>query len=715
MCNASETSLAADAYCPATAPLTRAACASGCCVSSGRCGSSACALAGLGGEVPNTVCYGLNRPGGVGFTAQCTNLGCKLAVPGCTTDLLGGSCVGTVTNLTAAAGAPGAPGAALLGYPCLDVTPSSAALTAVGADAAGAAGLYVKGLWTVCNCFLAQATAPVFNSSSPSSTVSSASANSTTTAAARLSGLLHKFDAVAKFDVTNLTALVEAAFDIPFEVAASVRTAVSAAEAKAAKLLVLPKLPPANATRALALIGRLVARGGETVDAGTSSDAAGATGAALTSPFSFLSDLVRGAGAVSAAANSTNPLGALLGALAPRSSATAGLTNPLAGLRNLVAAFLPGDAPVADKADLLSSVLSVLSSGSKAAPAAELVGVVAKLVAVAAPDGSLADDVAKIAANFKMPSLSGIGSGGANGTGLVEALVTAAQEGRAAARGAGVDLAGVFGKLYGFATKGIAAATAALGNSTAITSLGGGGLGGVGSLGGSVGAAGLASLLAGAEAFTQGATTLSGASNVVKAFTNLFGGSAPATTTTTTTTTPAANSTSTLQGLLNAAANLVPFLQTASAAGTAVSTPTATASDAGVFNTFLALVNAASGSPAASGSLSSVLTLSNLQKLASAAGQVSPLLQALGANTTATATTGGGVTSSAAANALLSLLKGGAGSSPFGAGGVSLATLGQALSVAGQLAPVIGALSTSVGSGDMTAFTRSVQSFLETL
>lgn len=690
MCNATVTSPASDAYCPATAPSARALCVGGCCASSGRCVSSACSLAGLGGEVQNVICNGLNAAGGVGYSAACAGLGCRLAVPGCATDLIGGSCVGTVVNLTAASGAAGSPGAALVGLPCLDVMPTTTAATTTSASSSNA---HVSGLWTACNCALAVGTAPVGggnSTSSPPSTATPASAaggNSTFL----LSPLRRIGRLVDKFESTNISTIVEAAFDVPFAIAGDVRAAVAAAESKV-KALTLPKLPAANVTRALALIGRLVARSNETVDTGTTSDAVGAGGTMVGSPVAFLADVVRGASAVAAATNSTNPLGNLLGSLASKAgNATA---RPLVGLRNLVGAFLPGDAPAAQKADLLASVLSLLSAGNKALPAAELVGVVSKLVAVAAPEGSLADDVARIASGFKMP---------VNVTGLGAALTAAAAQGRAAATSAGVDLAATFRKLLERTN--------------------------VSSLAESATAAGVWGLIYGAGAVTMGAEAVLVGSQVIKGFTSVFAPGAGRTATNTTstssnTTTSTGSSTSVLQGLLNSAANLVPFLQTSAAAGAAAAANASSATSSNFFNTFMALLNHASGTGAPSGSVQSVLTLDNLQKLAAAAGNIAPLLQALGANTTAPAPSAGGVTSSSTANVLLSLLTGvGAGSgsatggvgAAVGAGGVSLATLGEALSVAGKLAPIIGALSSSVGTGDMTAFSQSVQSFLETL
>lgn len=63
-----------------------------------------------------------------------------------------------------------------------------------------------------------------------------------------------------------------------------------------------------------------------------------------------------------------------------------GTSNPLAGLRNLVSALAGGDADATERGAALGGVLSALSSGTKAAPTAEVVGVVARMLAATNTD-----------------------------------------------------------------------------------------------------------------------------------------------------------------------------------------------------------------------------------------------------------------------------------------------------------------------------------------
>jgi hypothetical protein len=138
------------AFCPVAGPFKKATCLGGCCISSGKCVSSSCAISGLGREVSNTICYGLNPAMAIGASPNCRGLACKLSVPGCTSDLLGGSCVGTVVDLAGTATTKNPAGAKLVGAPCLDVTPSEKTLTKDGTLTKG--GEYVAKLWSVCDC-----------------------------------------------------------------------------------------------------------------------------------------------------------------------------------------------------------------------------------------------------------------------------------------------------------------------------------------------------------------------------------------------------------------------------------------------------------------------------------------------------------------------------------------------------------------------------------
>lgn len=71
------------AFCPALSPFSTPTCMGGCCISSGKCTSSSCAISGIGKEVANTICYGLNPAIAIGASPNCRGLACKLAIAGC--------------------------------------------------------------------------------------------------------------------------------------------------------------------------------------------------------------------------------------------------------------------------------------------------------------------------------------------------------------------------------------------------------------------------------------------------------------------------------------------------------------------------------------------------------------------------------------------------------------------------------------------------------
>lgn len=123
------------AYCPIVSPFSKRMCVGGCCASSGKCTSSSCTISGIGTEVPNVICYGINQAQTIGAAPSCLDLGCYLTVPGCTSNLLGGSCLGTVVDMSAGKLDNTNPaGAVLLGKPCLDVTVSASTLEADGTE-----------------------------------------------------------------------------------------------------------------------------------------------------------------------------------------------------------------------------------------------------------------------------------------------------------------------------------------------------------------------------------------------------------------------------------------------------------------------------------------------------------------------------------------------------------------------------------------------------
>lgn len=145
-CDASATS--GDAVCPAIAPFTYNQCVGGCCISAGKCKNALCGANGLGSEVlaASTLCWGTN--GGLTHKFnKCRNLACKLAVPGCVTDHISGTCVGSVVALSNDVDPSSAE---WVGYPCLQTVPGGLPIDALGhSDVNGA---YTAKLWSICNC-----------------------------------------------------------------------------------------------------------------------------------------------------------------------------------------------------------------------------------------------------------------------------------------------------------------------------------------------------------------------------------------------------------------------------------------------------------------------------------------------------------------------------------------------------------------------------------
>lgn len=150
MCN-EKASMNAFTYCVWNAPFSGPNCRGGCCFSSGKCASSSCAISGMGRDVPNMICYGVNSGVGFGGNSNCGGLACKLATPGCTTDAFGGNCVGTVVAFGSKE-AVHPESLKFVGAPCLDATPSDTTLDRTGAPASGEEGVYMGKLWTVCDC-----------------------------------------------------------------------------------------------------------------------------------------------------------------------------------------------------------------------------------------------------------------------------------------------------------------------------------------------------------------------------------------------------------------------------------------------------------------------------------------------------------------------------------------------------------------------------------
>jgi hypothetical protein len=382
------------AFCPVVSPFTKSACLGGCCFSSGKCTSSSCAISGIGKEVSNTICYGLNPAIAIGASPNCRGLACKLAVPGCTSDLLGGSCVGTVVDLAGTAQAKNPAGAALVGYPCLDVTPSDKTLTKEGT--LSTTGEYVAKLWSICDCkaSTAQSHEGLFG--------------------------LPKFGRLNVTDIKSLVDTLKPGGNHSFS------SILDSLKSKIPPFVVPEGESPTNLSNAIGLIGHLVGKG--QVDG-------------QTTPMGSVLDLIKGASAVAAASNSTNPLGSLLGALAPKNGDK---TNPLAGLGNLVTALSPAGADATEKSDVLSSLLSQLSSGGSTAPSAELIGAVSKILAGAGGDSPAANLAGMMS---KVGELKG-----KNSTELVKKLMAAVSQGKEAANGK-IDLAGILSKAQQFVTK----------------------------------------------------------------------------------------------------------------------------------------------------------------------------------------------------------------------------------------------------------------------
>ena len=494
MCSSEATATSA-AHCPALSPFAKSSCLGGCCVSSGKCASSSCAISGLGREVSNTICYGLNPGVAVGASPNCRGLACKLSIAGCTSDLLGGSCIGTVVDLSGDAAKANPAGARLLGYPCLDVTPSDKTLKADGT--LSATGEYVAKLWSVCDC---AAPAPVARE-----------------------GLL-SFPKVGKLNVTDVKSLVDALK--PANSSHVVSGVLDALRTKVPALIVPEGEAPANLTKALGVIGSLVQGRLEKAAA-----ADGANGA--------LANLAKGAAAVAAASNSSNPLGSLLGAMAPKKGDK---TNPLAGLGNLVNAMAPEGATPVQKADVLASLLTQLATGSTAAPQAELVGAVSKMLAASngTAAAATAQELNAAIADFRAGKTAD----------AVKAIAAAANQGREAAAGS-VDLAGIIAKAKDYVSK----------NGDNPT---------------------LAQLLTGAQLVAQGRK---GGGQYLGFLQGLAA--------------DAKNGSVTLQSLVDAAGKLAPALQQAAGQSAAAGTPGA--SNGGAVPQLAALLNAARGTEAGKG------------------------------------------------------------------------------------------------------------------
>lgn len=145
-------------FCPFVNPFKASVCLGGCCKSAGKCKAPVCSLAGLGADVAtiDMLCWGKNS-GLFGGLNKCKNLACKLAVPGCTSDLITGNCLGTVVALESDIDKDAKK---YVGMPCLDkssmfdlsqikrkVLPLSL-LTGL----ADTKGEHVSTLWSVCDC-----------------------------------------------------------------------------------------------------------------------------------------------------------------------------------------------------------------------------------------------------------------------------------------------------------------------------------------------------------------------------------------------------------------------------------------------------------------------------------------------------------------------------------------------------------------------------------
>ena len=152
LCDVTAADVAANA-CRAVAPFGAPQCMGGCCISSGKCHYGSCAANGLGKDAPLN-CVGAN---GVHSALamlgnKCAGLACKLAVPGCRTTLVGGSCAGTVVAVNAGEKLHGQ-GAAYVGQPCVETTPSGGlAPMPKLVDFGLPAREFVHATWKICDC-----------------------------------------------------------------------------------------------------------------------------------------------------------------------------------------------------------------------------------------------------------------------------------------------------------------------------------------------------------------------------------------------------------------------------------------------------------------------------------------------------------------------------------------------------------------------------------
>ena len=731
MCDASAAVTSA-AHCTAHTPFTKSFCLGGCCFSSGKCTSSSCAIAGMGKEVPSTICYGLNPAGQAGASARCEGLACKLATPGCLSDLLGGSCVGTVVDLKGNSFLTNPAGAAMVGYPCLDVTASTKTVAADGSASTG--GAYMASLWSVCDCYAAPTLSESMAGTTTTSTTGTTSSSSTTTPTsstgtpastgtgitAATTGLLAT---IGKLNVTDLVTLVNTVQDIADH---PMQSALSAAAHKIGDLIV-PDLPAANVTSAIAFLGSLVGGG---------SRSSGATSAAAATPVGTMLSLLRGASALAAATKSNNPLGSLLGAFASKTAANA--TQPLAGLRNLVSALAGSGADTTEKADVLSALLSALSGGSGSSPAAEVLGIVTKLMGASNTPG--VKQLRTLIRSFTTPT---------NGTdGLLQAFSTAVSEGKAAASGE-VDLPGVFAKLLAFAGRnssiGATSSSATRPSTTAASFMT------PASSSSSAGGNKFLSLLRTIAAVTTSSvptnttstatpsTSTSTTASAIKFLINTLNmgtknattssttGSSTATTGTSTSTTgttssgsttpssgtstftastaSTANATSsgstgsgvTLKGILDAATKVAPVIQ--ALAGNTQSTATSDGSTLALLGNVMSAMSGAGSGASGGGSLADVASL---------VSKVTPLLQALGGGA------GGAATTSASTLQSIAQAFGLGGSSASNASSGAGLSLGDVLQVANDVAPVLSALSSMTG-GSSSSLVSGIQAFLNTL
>lgn len=426
MCSA-EASATSTSFCPVVAPFKSSQCLGGCCFSSGKCTSSSCAISGLGKEAPNTICYGLNPAVAIGASPVCRGLACKLAVPGCTSDLLGGSCVGTVVDPTGAAEKSPA-SAALVGMPCLDVTPSDKTLTKDGA--LSKSGEYVAKLWSVCDC-----KAP---------------------AAEKKEGFLAGLPKLGKVSAGDLKALVDVLKG--GNATTPLQHAVGALRSKIPGLVAADGSGSTNLTDALGALSALLSKEG-----GAAADGAAADGG--NNQLGAVVSLLKGAGSLAAAANRT---GGLLGALPKVADAAAGVnkSNPLASLGNLVAAVSPKGSAAAENAEkgaAVAQLLNALSKGGSAAPA-ELAGPLSKLMQGAENNQRVQDALNGALGKFN----------GQNTTDILKTLLAAASQGAKEGTGPNVNVNDLLSRAAQFVAKagagGAAAAPAAEGADKASVS-----------------------------------------------------------------------------------------------------------------------------------------------------------------------------------------------------------------------------------------------------